>query len=87
MVIKFYQLGETMSKITTTISCNNNLDYLKLAIQSVRQNCYYKDMPLIIHAENCNDGTDEWLEEHMDYYDLEIYIDHNKKPKGIEPNK
>ena len=48
-------------KITTTISCNNNLDYLKLAIKSVRKNCYYKDMPLIIHAENCNDGTDGWL--------------------------
>ena len=55
-----------MSKITTTISCNNNLDYLKLAIKSVRQNCYYKDMPLIIHAENCNDGTDEWLEKNKD---------------------
>ena len=70
-------------KITTTISCNNNLDYLKLAIHSVRKNCYYKDMPLIIHAENCNDGTDEWLKENKDEYDLEIYIDHNNKPKGI----
>ena len=36
------------NKITTTISCNNNLDYLKLAIQSVRKNCYYKDMPFIL---------------------------------------
>ena len=60
-------------KVTTTISCNNNLDYLKLAIQSVRQNCYYKDMPFIIHAENCNDGTDEWLKENKDKYNLEIY--------------
>ena len=70
-------------KITTTISCNNNLDYLKLAIKSVRQNCYYKDMPFIIHAENCNDGTEEWLEENKEKYDLEIYIDHNNQPKGI----
>ena len=50
--------------ITTTISTNNNLDYLKLAIQSVRKNAYYKDMSIIIHAENCSDGTDEWLEKH-----------------------
>ena len=27
-----------MSDITTTISTNNNLDYLKLAVKSVRQN-------------------------------------------------
>ena len=40
-------------------------------------------MPFIIHAENCDDGTDEWLEENKDKYDLEIYIDHNDKPKGI----
>ena len=50
-------------KITTTISTHNNVDYLKLAVKSVRQNAYYKDMPLIVHAENCSDGTDEWLEE------------------------
>ena len=49
-------------KITTTISTNNNLDYLKLAIKSIRQNAYYKDMPIIVHAENCNDGTFNWLD-------------------------
>ena len=70
-------------KITTCISSNNNLEYLKLAIKSVRQNAYYKDMPIIIHAENCNDGTDEWLNENKDNYQLDIYIDHNNNPKGI----
>ena len=72
-----------MDKITTCISTNNNLEYLKLAIISVRQNAYYKDMPIIIHAENCNDGTDEWLEKVKDKYKIEIYIDHNNHPKGI----
>ena len=47
--------------ITTCISTNNNLEYLKLAIKSVRKNSYYKDQPVIIHAENCTDGTNEWL--------------------------
>ena len=53
-------------KITTCISTNNNLNYLKLAIKSVRQNAYYKDMPIIVHAENCNDGNDELLNENKD---------------------
>ena len=57
-------------KITTCISSNNNLEYLKLAVQSVRQNAYYKDMPIIIHTENCTDGTDKWLEENKEKYDL-----------------
>ena len=68
-------------KITTCISSNNNLEYLKLAIQSVRQNAYYKDMPIIVHAENCSDGTDEWLKENV--YNIEYYIDHNNQSKGI----
>ena len=72
-----------MNKITTTISTNNNLEYLKLAVKSVRQNCYYKDMPLIVHAENCDDGTDEWLNDNTDKYSIEYYIDHNNHPKGI----
>ena len=72
-----------MNKITTTISTNNNLEYLKLAIKSVRQNCYYNDMPLVVHAENCDDGTDEWLNDNTDKYSIEYYIDHNNHPKGI----
>lgn len=49
--------------ITTCIGTNNSLPYLKLAIDSVRKNHYFKDSPLIVCAENCTDGTDEWLEE------------------------
>ena len=70
-------------KITTCISTNNNLDYLKLAIKSVRQNAYYKNMPIIVHAENCTDGTDEWLNQNKDKYQLDVWIDHNNHPKGI----
>jgi GT2 family glycosyltransferase len=69
--------------ITFCISTYNNLNYIKLAIESVRENSYYKDSPFIIHAENCDDGTDEWLEENKEKYDLEIYIDHNDAPIGI----
>ena len=69
--------------ITNCISTYNNIDYLKLAIKSVRQNSYYKDAPFIIHAENCTDGTDEWLKENGEKYNLEYYIDKNDTPLGI----
>ena len=69
--------------ITNCISTYNNLEYLKLAIKSVRKNSYYKDAPFIIHAENCTDGTDEWLAKNKEKYNLDVYIDHNDKPKGI----
>lgn len=69
--------------ITFCISTFNNLPYLKLAIQSVRENSYYKDSPFIIHAENCDDGTDDWLEENSEKYKLEYYVDKNDIPLGI----
>ena len=72
-----------MSRITTTISTNNNIDYLKLAIKSIRQNAYYKDQPIIVHAENCNDGTYNWLDSNYLKYDIEYYVDQNNNPKGI----
>jgi len=69
--------------ITFCISTFNNLEYLKIAIGSVRKNSYYKDAPFVVHAENCDDGTDEWLEENQQLYKLEIYIDKNEVPLGI----
>lgn len=70
--------------ITFTISTYNNLEYLKWCVKSVRQNAYFKDAPFIIHAENCTDGTNEWLEEVKDQYNLEIYIEPHFEPaRGI----
>ena len=71
------------SLLTFCISTYNNLEYLKIAVDSVRKNSYYKDVPFIIHAENCNDGTDEWLEQNAINYNLEYYIDKNELPIGI----
>lgn len=72
------------SPITHCISTYNNLPYLKIAIDSVRKNSYYKDAPFIVHAENCTDGTNEWLEENGKKYKLDYHIDvHTDKPKGI----
>jgi GT2 family glycosyltransferase len=69
--------------LTFCISTYNNLPYLKIAVESVRRNSYYKDAPFIIHAENCTDGTVEWLKENSDRFRLEYYIDKNEQPIGI----
>jgi len=72
-----------MEKLTFCISTFNNLPYLKIVIDSVRKNSFFKKAPFIIHAENCNDGTDEWLEKNSTKYNLEYYIDKNETPLGI----
>lgn len=69
--------------ITFCISTYNNLEYLKIAVDSVRTNSYFRDAPFIIHAENCTDGTNEWLRENKKKYDLQYVIDINDSPKGI----
>ena len=69
--------------ITFCISTYNNLEYLKLSIAAVRKNAYFKNAPFIIHAENCNDGTNEWIEDVKDKYNLEFYIEQNPIPRGI----
>ena len=69
--------------ISFCLSTYNNLPYLKIAVDSVRRNSYYKDAPFIIHAENCTDGTDKWLKENSSKYKLEYYIEKNEIPRGI----
>jgi GT2 family glycosyltransferase len=56
--------------ITTCIGTNNSLPYLQLAVQSIRKNHAIIDSPLIVCAENCTDGTDEWLEANKEVYNI-----------------
>lgn len=75
---------ESKNKMTFCISTYNNLNYLKIAIDSVRRNSYFKDAPFIIHAENCTDGTDEWLTENQERYNLTLILEpNNKEVRGI----
>jgi len=70
--------------ITFCISTYNNLSYLKLAVDSVRKNSFFKDAPFIIHTENCTDGTNEWLKENQVKYNLTLLIEPNNEiVKGI----
>lgn len=70
-------------RLTHCISTYNNLPYLKIAVKSVRENSLYKEVPFVIHAENCDDGTDEWLEEVKEEYNLTVLIEKNDPPVGI----
>jgi GT2 family glycosyltransferase len=72
------------SPLTFCISTYNNFPYLKLAIESVRKNSFYKNAPFIVHAENCTDGTNEWLFENRDKYDLTLLVEpENDIVRGI----
>jgi glycosyltransferase involved in cell wall biosynthesis len=70
--------------ITFCVSTYNNLEYLKWCIKSVKENAHFNTAPFIVHAENCTDGTNEWLEAVKDMYKLEVYIEPEVKPaRGI----
>jgi GT2 family glycosyltransferase len=64
----------TQSNITTCIGTYNSLPFLKLTIESIRKNEYFKS-PLIIFADGCTDGTNEWLEENKEKYDITTIIE------------
>ena len=70
-----------MSNVTFCLSVYNNLDYMKLCIESVRQNSYDKEAPFVVYAENCTDGTNEWLENNKEKYNLDVYIETENNPK------
>jgi len=62
------------SNITTCIGTYNSLPYLKLTIDSIRKNEHFKS-PLIVFADGCTDGTNEWLEENKKKYNITTIIE------------
>lgn len=65
------------SPVTFCVSCCNNLPYLKLIIESIRKYAYWKDAPFVVFSENSTDGSDEWLNENHEKYNLTTIIEHN----------
>jgi glycosyltransferase involved in cell wall biosynthesis len=49
--------------ISFCIPSKNNLRYLKLAIESIRKNSYYKDNEVLVFVDQDDDGTCDWLKE------------------------
>lgn len=64
--------------LTIVIPSYNNLDYLKLCYESVRESS--KDVELIIFNDGSSDGTTDWLksltDEHLQYEIFENRIGH-----------
>ena len=61
--------------------CNTfrSLPYLKLAIESIRENAYYKNQPILVYCENDTD-TRDWLAQQPD---IETIYEENVVPVGI----
>lgn len=66
-------------KYTWILNTYKSLPYLKLAIESIRNNAYYKDQPIIVYTEN-DEETRNWLLEQID---IETIYEKNETPKGI----
>ena len=47
---------------TYCIGTYNTLNYLKLCVESIYNNSFYKDFNVYIYSEGSIDGTDEWLQ-------------------------
>jgi len=67
--------------LTFCVSTANNINYLKLCIYSVRTYSNWNNAPFIVFAENCSDGTDSWLKENKEKYNLTTIIEHNPEEK------
>lgn len=66
-------------KYTWIINSYRSLPYLKLAVESIRNNAYYKNQPIVVYTEN-DEETRDWL---LQQVDIETIYEENKIPKGI----
>jgi hypothetical protein len=61
------------------INTYKSLPYLKLAVESIRENAYYKNQPIVCYTEN-DEETAAWLQQQSDITPI---IEYNKVPLGI----
>lgn len=67
------------TKYTWILNTYKSLPYLRLAIESIRENAYYKNQPIIVYTENDTE-TRDWL---LQQSDIECIYEENAVPKGI----
>ena len=68
-----------MSQLTWCVNSYRNLPYLKLAIESIRKNAFYKNSPIVVYTENDSE-TGDWIKSQPDITPI---IEFNPIPKGI----
>ncbi len=64
---------------TWIINSYKSLPYLRLAVESIRNNAYYKNQPIIVYTENDTE-TRDWLYQQPD---IETIYEQNEVAKGI----
>ena len=64
---------------TWIINTYKSTPYLRLAIESIRENAYYKNQPIIVYTENDTE-TRDWLAQQPD---IEYIYEENVVPVGI----
>lgn len=65
--------------ITYCIPSKNNLRYLKLAIESIKKNSYYKDNEVFVYVDKDDDGTSKWLQDN----NIRFILNTDEDCKGI----
>ncbi len=69
------QSNDEKTKFSILIPSWNNLDYLKLCVESIRKNSFYKHQ-IIVHINEGKDGSKEWIAQQKD-------IDYSISDKNI----
>ena len=67
------------TKYTWVVNTYKSLCYLRLAIESIRENAYYKNQPILVYCENDTD-TRDWLAQQSD---IQYIYEENVVPVGI----
>jgi len=65
--------------LTWCINSYRNLPYLKLAVESIRKNAFYKNAPIIVYTEN-DQETANWISLQSDITPI---VEFNPVPRGI----
>lgn len=67
------------TKYTWVVNTYKSLCYLRLAIESIRENAYYKNQPILVYCENDTE-TRDWLAQQPD---IQYIYEENAVPVGI----
>lgn len=65
--------------LTFCIPSKNNLRYLKVAVESIRKNSYYKDNEIFVFVDKDEDKASEWLQQNG----IRFLLNQENECKGI----
>ena len=72
-----------LEDISIIIPTRNNIDYLKLALKSIREQRAYDKCPILIYADDCTGKTKKWLRMYKNIYNFSYHTYEGEGRKGI----